>query len=139
MTAATFLEHLQGVRQTGTGRWSARCPAHDDRHPSLNVRELHDGRTLIHCFAGCAVAEIVGAIGLELSDLFPERPTHRGKSERRPFPATDVLRAIEHEALIVAVAASHLGNGGELSVEDRKRLLLASSRLTAAVQESGHG
>ena len=60
------------------------------------------------------------------------------RPERRPFPAADVLRAVAHEALIVAVAASRLGNGGELTEEDRERLLLASSRLTAAVQESGH-
>jgi hypothetical protein len=41
--------------------------------------------------------------------------------------------------LVVAVAASHLGNGVALTDDDRKRVLLASSRLTAAVQESGHG
>lgn len=138
MSAATLLDHLQGVRQTGTGRWIACCPGHDDKHPSLTVRELDDGRLLLHDFAGCAVPEIVAAIGLELSDLFPERPTHRGKSERRPFPATDVLRAVEHEALIAATAASFLGNGGILSDEDRARLLLAAERIEAAVLESRH-
>ena len=136
MSAATLLSRLQGVRQTGTGRWIARCPAHDDKHPSLSVRELDDGRLLLHDFAGCAVAEIVAAIGLELSDLFPERPTHRGKPERRPFLAMDILRAVEHEALIAATAASFLADGGTLTDEDRARLLLAAERITAAVTES---
>ena len=39
MTAATILDRLDGVRPTGDGRWIARCPAHDDRSPSLSIRE----------------------------------------------------------------------------------------------------
>ena len=55
MTAATFLDRLDGVKRTGAGRWLARCPAHDDKRASLAVRELDDGRVLVHDFAGCAV------------------------------------------------------------------------------------
>lgn len=51
------------------GRWTAnggmcRCPAHDDRTPSLSVRP---GRTrlLLHCFAGCAAADILRALEAE--------------------------------------------------------------------------
>jgi len=135
---ASLLDRLDGVKRIGVDRWLARCPAHDDQHPSLAVRELDGGRLLLHDFAGCSVAEIVAAIGLELSDLFPERPSHRGKSERRPFPAQDVLRAVEREVLIAATAASFLGNGGTLTDTDRTRLLLASQRITQAVLESRH-
>ena len=139
MSANALLDKLDGVKQTGTGRWLARCPAHDDRHPSLAVRELDDGRVLLHDFAGCDVGDILAAVGLRFDDLFAPRITaHAVRGERRPFPATDVLRAVEREALIVAVAASRIGNGAELTEEDRERLLLASSRLTTAVQECGH-
>lgn len=48
------------------GRWTSnggmcRCPAHDDRNPSLSVRP---GRTrlLLHCFAGCEAADILRAL-----------------------------------------------------------------------------
>jgi hypothetical protein len=48
------------------GRWSGhaglcRCPAHDDRRPSLSVRT---GRTtlLLHCFAGCSAADILKSL-----------------------------------------------------------------------------
>ncbi len=39
------------------GRWhgsygTARCPAHNDRHPSLSITE-RDGKLLAHCHAGC--------------------------------------------------------------------------------------
>ena len=43
-------------KRNGKG-WSARCPAHDDRRPSLSVSEGDDGRALVFCQAGCATAE----------------------------------------------------------------------------------
>lgn len=138
MTADGLLAKLDGVRRTGRETWLARCPAHDDRHPSLSLRETADGRVLLHCFAGCAVAEIVAAVGLGLDDLFPARPSHRGPPERRPFPAADVLRAVDREALLVAIAASRLGQGGTLTADDRARLLLAAARIHAASEETQH-
>lgn len=61
---------LQGVRQTGQSRWMARCPAHEDRHPSLSIAEGKDGRVLIYCQAGCPTAQVLKAIDLGWSDLF---------------------------------------------------------------------
>ena len=135
-TASVLLEHLRGVRQTGTGRWIACCPAHDDKHPSLAVRELDDGRVLVHDFAGCCTADVLAAVGLDFDALYSRAVDHRVRPERRPFPAADVLRAIEYEALIAATAASFLANGGTLTDDDRARLRLAAERITAAVQES---
>jgi hypothetical protein len=139
MSTDALLDKLDGVKGTGPRRWLAKCPAHDDRSPSLSVRELDDGRVLVHDFAGCDVGDVLAAVGLTFDDLFPPRTDkHFARGELRPFPAADVLRAVEREALIVAVAASRISNGGEFTQEDRERLLLASSRLTAAMQESGH-
>ena len=50
--------------------WSAQCPAHDDRDPSLSIREAGDGTVLLHCFAGCSTDEVVAALGLGMFDLF---------------------------------------------------------------------
>ena len=72
-----LLERLDRVRETGPGRWLARCPAHDDRHPSLSIRETEDGTILIKCWAGCSAADVVSAVGLEPRDLFPDRPETR--------------------------------------------------------------
>ena len=138
MIAEVILSHLDAVRRTGVDRWLARCPAHDDKRPSLSVREIEDDRVLVHCWAGCSIADVLGAVGLTFDALYSQRTTHRCKPERRPFPAADVLRAVEREALIAAIAAATLGNGGELTDADRARLLLASERISAAVRESGH-
>lgn len=59
------------------GGW--RCPAHDDRRPSLSVSN-GNGRVLLHCQVGCTIEAILGALKLEKADLFdepgerPERP-----------------------------------------------------------------
>ena len=78
-----LLFHLDKVKRTGPSSYQASCPAHADRSPSLSVRELEDGRILLHCFAGCEAHEVLSAVGLEIHDLFPERAIQHGKPERR--------------------------------------------------------
>lgn len=138
MTACErVLSCLNDVRQLGPDRWIARCPAHDDGTPSLSIRELADGRILLHDFGGCDTHQVVDAIGLGFSDLYPIRTgrlDHRRKRERRPFSAEDALWAVAHEAKIVMLAASDQAQGKPLSHEDRERLSIASSRLQHALE-----
>jgi len=139
MSADALLSKLDKVKKSqGSLRWSARCPAHDDKGPSLSVRETEDGRILVHCFAGCSVHEIVQSVGLELSDLFPPRLAgDHARPERRPFPATDALRAVSFEALVVCAAAAALATGEPLSTGDRERLLQAGERIQSALSGAG--
>src|SRR5690606_35696923 len=118
-----LLGRLEAVRETGAGRWIARCPAQDDRHPSLSVRETADGTVLLKCWTGCGAADVVAAVGLELRDLFPPRMDDRPplrKHER--WASVDVLRCLAHEAAIVLVAAEATGRGEALTDADRDRL-----------------
>jgi putative DNA primase/helicase len=64
------LDRLSGFRQSGN-YWTAICPAHDDRSPSLSVAIGNDGRVLLKCHAGCTVEDIVLALNLTMADLFP--------------------------------------------------------------------
>lgn len=141
MSADTLLSRLDKVKRTGLSRWQARCPAHDDRGPSLAVREMDDGRVLVHCFAGCDVYSVLSAVSLDMAALFPEREIQHGKPERRPFPAADVLRCIAFEALVVATAGAALLTGNPFSEADRTRLVLAVSRIQSALTAGGlrHG
>lgn len=142
MGADTLLQHLDKVRRTGPGTWSARCPAHDDRGPSLSIRETDDGRVLVHCFGGCDVHDVLGAVGMRISDLFPLRALdHRVGPERRPFPAADCLRAVGFECLVVCAAAVAMLAGEPFGEVDRERLILATSRIQAALNAAGvaHG
>lgn len=139
MSADSLLSLLDGVKRTGQGKWLAKCPSHEDRTASLAIRELDDGRVLLHCFAGCNVHEVVGSVGLRIDDLFPPRAIEdgKGKPERRPFPAVDVLRVIAFESTLVLIAAADLLAGQPFNDTDRARLVLAVSRIQAALSAGG--
>lgn len=82
MTIHTFLMHLDGVKQRGN-RWTALCPAHADKSPSLSVSEGDRG-LLLKCWAGCSLNDICSALGLTPTDLFfdalHEDPRQRKKA-----------------------------------------------------------
>jgi hypothetical protein len=68
-----ILDRLVGVRRNARG-WTARCPAHPDKSPSLSIHEV-EGKILLHCFSHCTFSDVVAAIGLEERDLFTEPRT----------------------------------------------------------------
>jgi DNA primase len=115
-----ILDRLQGVKRVGK-RWVARCPAHDDKDPSLSLREADDGRVLLHCFAGCPAYDVVTAVGLELSDLFPE------KLEGYRSKALD--DALQHERTVLLLVKSAKDAGKQLDPHELNRAELALHRL----------
>lgn len=118
------LGRLDKVKSTGRSKWVACCPAHDDQDPSLSITEASDGKVLLKCWAGCSAAEIVGAVGLEMRDLFPD-------GDRLPRRTGPSRTAVAHEQMIVRVGAAALQRGEQLSEKDRQRLDLARRRLEA--------
>jgi putative DNA primase/helicase len=63
MNARDITIALHGRWNVAANRGSARCPCHDDRSPSLSVRDGDEpGRILVHCFAGCDHRDILGAL-----------------------------------------------------------------------------
>jgi len=114
-----LLSQLTKVKPNGRGQYTACCPAHNDKHPSLAIRQTDDGKILLKCFGGCSAYEIVGAVGFSLTDLFPPRESNHSTPIKNPFPASSVLRCIQSEALIVVTAACNMANGVVLLKEDR--------------------
>lgn len=127
-----FLSRLDKVKGRN-GSWTACCPAHADRSPSLSIRETGDGRILLHCFGGCSVESVLGAVGMDMTDLFPDRPTS-APPERTRFYASDLLRVIAFESTVVMVAAYDLAKGKKLSEPDLRRLEVAHQRINAAME-----
>jgi hypothetical protein len=68
-------------------KFTARCPAHDDRSPSLAVREGADHRALVWCHAGCDTEDVIAALGLQWADLFPPGHRHAGRSPILAWPS----------------------------------------------------
>jgi len=140
--AERFVSRLGKVRGRN-GSWTAQCPAHEDKSPSLSVRETEDGRVLVHCFGGCAVHDVVGAVGMDMTDLFPpddkrkDYPVEGKPSMRSLFYASDLLRIASFECLVVMIAAYDMSKGRRLSDEDMERLKVAQQRIEEVVVYAG--
>ena len=115
-----IVERLGGVWLQGGGM--CRCPAHDDRTPSLSVR-VGDRRLLFHCFAGCAAPSIIRALGAQRlldpqasvsGNQSPDTPADPGRSNRnaaarlwaaaRPIHGTQAQAYLASRGLALAVA-----------------------------------
>jgi rhodanese-related sulfurtransferase len=78
------LSEIGPLRPSGAG-YTACCPAHEDRTPSLSVGEGADQPVVIHCQAGCASDDVLAALGLSWADLSnPDGGAARGGSPGRP-------------------------------------------------------
>src|SRR5438067_129290 len=60
MTAESMAKALGG-RKAGSA-WMAKCPAHEDREPSLSIKDAEDGKVLVRCHAGCDQQGVIGAL-----------------------------------------------------------------------------
>jgi hypothetical protein len=88
------------------------------------------------CFADCSVHDIMGSIGMEIGDLFPDTNKDLPPVKRKYY-ATDLLRVIEFEAWVVSVAAYSMSTGKQLSDTDRDRMKVAQARIMEAVKYVG--
>ena len=70
MTSAEVARILRAKR-VGRGKYMAKCPAHREKTGSLSISDMGAGCTRVHCFAGCAQADVLRAAGLTWRDLKP--------------------------------------------------------------------
>lgn len=136
-----FLGRLDGVKNTGEGRWLAKCPAHQDRTPSLAVRVTDDDRMLVHCFAGCAFDDVVSAVGMEAADLMPEKsPGHKKPWEGVPgYRQGELMKAVILESNILRLALLQTLKGDSLGVTDLQRVNEAMLAISGMVSEVRRG
>lgn len=135
MDAADFVSRLDKARATGNNRWTACCPAHEDKNPSLTVSVGDDGRVLVKCFAECSFEDICNAANVSMSDLMPEKALgdhFKPIPGRRRMPAADVLEMLRTESMIVWLASCDMAKGEVLSDERRERLNIAAGRIEEA-------
>jgi hypothetical protein len=111
---STVIGRLKAEKRPN-GSYSARCPFHADRHPSLSIFKGDDGRWAFRCHSGrCGVGGPLGLLGAVLgllegptgslppvrpdSSVRPERDSSGGRTEFRFLSPTE-LRAQTAEAI----------------------------------------
>jgi hypothetical protein len=107
LTAREIAAALHRGRKSGAG-FIASCPAHEDRNPSLSLRDGRDGAVLVHCHTGCSQRDVIDS--LRGMGLWPERArrwlTRAEWDEQRQFAAK--MRERMRDARFFAVALEQL-------------------------------
>lgn len=70
-----IVSRFQSPKPNGNNSFMVRCPCHNDSTQSLSISE-QDGKILFNCFAGCRTEDILHSVGLEMKDLFTDKPNH---------------------------------------------------------------
>ena len=127
-----LLARLDGVIELGHGKYKAKCPSHDDRTPSLHIKECDDGHTLIHCFAGCESESVLDAVGLTFAALFKEGSTYSHIKPQKWLNASDAIATLDHEALVVAIIGADFLEHKEIDEPTWSRLAQSVERINSA-------
>lgn len=111
MNAEQIANGLDRARRSGRS-WSACCPAHEDRSPSLSITDTGDGKVLVHCFAGCSQEDVIESLrGL---GLWPTA----SYAARAMYAERERQKIREHHLLILRLADIRLQNGEQLDEHD---------------------
>ena len=140
MNAEALLARLHGVRRNGGG-WMARCPAHEDRSPSLSIRN-GNGKILLHCFGGCSIEAVCAALEIKVRELFSKEleidklePRILRKTQMRITGLRSRLTAEDRERAVTVVLAEE----ANLDAAIARALALAVEGELVQVALDGHG
>jgi hypothetical protein len=132
-----ILERLENVRRFNRG-WRADSPCGNKSRGALSVAESDAGGVLLCDFSGYSAAEVCDAIGLKVSDLYPERAKEQTPADRkanRDAMALVGLRSaaavIGFESKVVLAAVGAVMKGEALPLTEVERLREAGRRIDA--------
>ena len=138
---ADILPRLDRVKETKQGQWLACCPAHQDREPSLALKELSDGMVMLHCWSGCDAREIVNAIGLDMRSLYPPmQESIQGRNVKQAMPSWKRQQFVDlfnFERLVANIFRADV-KANRFKVNDLNRFFVACERMRR-VQGVLHG
>lgn len=91
-----IVSRFQSPKKNGNNSYMVRCPCHNDNTQSLSISE-ENGKILLNCFAGCRTEDILHSAGLEMKDLFADKPNHNTpKPPNVEYIYSDKLKKIRY-------------------------------------------
>ncbi len=100
MDINNVLSRLSKVRKTGNNQWMACCPAHDDKSPSLGIN-LGSEKITMNCLAGCDFPDVLAAIDLSFTDLYPPRDQFTEYRDKPNWQARGYRKAVVNKEKIL--------------------------------------
>jgi hypothetical protein len=131
-------QRITGYEARGSGRHvRITCPACGTETLKVSVSRADNGSVLLHAFCGHSPAEVLAALGLTLSDLFPVRdlrtltPDQRRELSQQSLVSRwhAALNTLRQEATVTLIAANQLEDNKPLADADLTRLKVAALRI----------
>ena len=120
MNAETIARALGGHRAGAT--WMARCPAHDDRSPSLSISSGKDGKVLVRCHAGCDQRDLIAVLQARGLWQTTGRALVIARNPRRRLAEEPDADALKRRAAALAIwQASQVAEGSLVATYLRSR------------------
>ena len=123
---APVLDRLDKLRQSGTNKWTACCPVHDDSNPSMSVTvtDTPDGQKLLfYCFScGAKGDSVIESIGLKVGDLFEQ-----GK-DFTPDRNYLLSKSVEDDDFYILIYDTDKSKGKKIRYKDHKEYVAAMAR-----------
>lgn len=133
MNVDDLLQRLEKVSKKGNQRWTACCPAHRDKTPSLSIREGEDGQVLLYCFGGCGAIDVLDSLGLSFKDLFPSNQIADGRSPLSGrVPLMDMIPFLDRELLTCVLVMNDVLKTRAVTDEQWHRFAKAAARIGKA-------
>lgn len=105
-------------RKVGKGRWMAKCTVHRDKTASVSISDMGAGFTRVHCFSGCAQADVLRAAGLTWRDL---RPGSVAPEIRQRMTLEDQREALKQQlGLVMVLGAIEKGKKAYWGAAERR-------------------
>jgi hypothetical protein len=131
-------EQATGHRERRTGNATRiTCAACGTHSYKVSVTEASNGSVLLHAFCGHHPHEVLGAMGLQMADLFQRRdlrtftPAERSQTRQAALLPRwrAALEVLQHEVTVLLIAANKLGDGEALDDAERTRLGVAALKV----------
>jgi len=126
------------VRARGNGKWTAKCPAHDDRTPSLSISVDPNGTVGVKCWVGCTFEAIADSLSLKASDFFADKikaPFTFGA--KMDYFTGEAIKALYDEILFIHIACNDIVSGRGIKKSDLARTEKAMGRLNVIYEYLG--
>jgi hypothetical protein len=115
------------------------CAACGTASYKVSASRADNGSVLLHAFCGHSTAEVLTALGMTVSQLFPERlKTSSREARKTSFEAFKhyawgaALGVLDRETTVILIAANDIYSGKVLALNDVERVGLAAQRISQA-------
>ena len=117
-----ILAGIDKVRPIGRDQWMGCCPVHQDKTPSMKIKDVGN-KILIYCH-GCGAKgpEVMKALGMPLSWIFGGQELQRGQAEYK------LEKTQLDDKVFIAVFEAAQQRGEAYTHADYVRYKLAKSR-----------